>query len=96
MCVCVMCVWGLPAISKRSCVCVCDVCVVYGVCQLFYVPQVFDEENMCVCVCVCVVYGVCQLCYVAQEFDEEMKKAATSSECEKTYEMPDGQVHTYV
>ena len=45
---------------------------------------------MCVCVC------VCQLCCVAQEFDEEMKKAATSSECEKTYEMPDGQVHTYV
>jgi len=30
------------------------------------------------------------------DFDEEMKKAATSSDCEKTYEMPDGQVVTLI
>jgi actin len=33
-----------------------------------------------------------KLCYVAMNFDDEMNKAATSYECEKTYEMPDGQV----
>lgn len=29
--------------------------------------------------------------YVATDFDAEMQKAEDSSECEKTYEMPDGQ-----
>jgi len=33
-----------------------------------------------------------KLCYVAEDFDEETEKSTTSSEIEKNYELPDGQV----
>jgi len=35
-----------------------------------------------------------KLCYVATNYEEELKKAETSSDVEKNYELPDGQVIT--
>lgn len=35
-----------------------------------------------------------RICFVSQDFDEDLYTAAESSEFEKSYELPDGQVIT--